>query len=94
MLRNFNEHPGPVNSDFNMSDKLATEELKPELGFFCLISSSTCRKAKHGREVNPEDVPKIDSAVSMVGNEVDIHPVIFDLSVYIYEYLTRLGLSK
>ncbi|OUR60067.1 hypothetical protein A9Q74_14840 [Colwellia sp. 39_35_sub15_T18] len=93
MLRNFNEHEGDVFSDFKMLDKLATEELKPDLGFCCLISTQTYKAAKHGREVNVNDIKKIDSAASIIGDYIDIHPAIFNLSVYIYECLTRFGLS-
>ena len=93
MLRNFNEHAGHVISDFKMTDKLATEELKPDLGFCCLISSDIYKSAKNGKQVNLVDIPKIDSAASIVGCYVDIHPAIFNLSVYIYECLTHLGLS-
>lgn len=93
MLRNFNEHEGNVISDFKMLDKLATDELKPDLGFCCLISAETYNAAKHGREVSVDDIKKIDSAASIIGDYIDIHPAVFNLSVYIYECLTRLGLS-
>jgi hypothetical protein len=93
MLRNFNEHEGNVFSDFKMLDELATEELKPDLGFCCLISNQTYKAAKHGREVNVNDIKQIDSAASFIGDYIDIHPAIFNLSVYIYEYLIRFGLS-
>lgn len=93
MLRNFNEHSGHVISDFQMIDKLASEELKPNLGFCCLISSDVYKSAKNGKQVNLADIKKIDSAASFVGSYVDIHPAIFNLSVYIYEFLTDLRLS-
>ena len=93
MLRNFNEHEGNVISDFKMLDKLAMEEVKPDLGFCCLISAQTYNAAKHGREVNIGDIKKIDSAASIIGDYIDIHPAIFNLSVYIYECLDRFGLS-
>jgi len=93
MLRNFNAHAGCVISDFKMTDELATKELKPDLGFCCLISSVVYESAKRGRGVKLADIEKIDSAASIVGCYVDIHPAIFNLSVYIYECLTNLGLS-
>lgn len=92
MLRNFNTHAGSVISDFKMTDEFATEQLKPKLGFCCLITTKEYKMAKNGREVNLADIHKIDSAASMVGCYVDIHPAIFNLSVYIYETLTSLGL--
>jgi len=92
MLRNFNSHAGSVDSNFKMTDKFATEELKPDLGFCCLIPSKEYKLAKNGPKVNLSDISKIDSAASMVGSYIDIHPAIFNLSVYIYETLTNLGL--
>lgn len=93
MLRNFNEHSGHVLSDFKMIDKFATEELKPDLNFCCLISSDVYNSAKNGKKVDFDDIKKIDSAASFVGCYVDIHPAIFNLSVYIYECLVDLRLS-
>lgn len=93
MLRNFNSHEGSVISDFKMTDDFATEQLKPKLGFCCLVSSKEYRAAKKGKGVKKTDIHKIDSSVSIIGDYIDIHPAIFNLSVYIFEMLNSLGLS-
>lgn len=93
MLRNYNEHSGHVIGEFKMTDKFAAKELNLNLSFCCLIPAKMYILAKNGQQVNLADIPKIDAAASMVGDYVDIHPAIFNLSVYIYECLIGLGIS-
>lgn len=93
MLRNHNEHNDSVDIEFKMLDNFAMAEINPELSFLCLIPITTYRAAKNGRTVRYDDIVKIDSACSIIGNYVDIHCTLFNLVVYLYELLLKLDIS-
>jgi hypothetical protein len=93
MLRNHNEHNGQVSGEFKMLDSFATDQLRPPLGFFCLVPLVKYNAAKNPPSVSLGDIKKMDSSRSIIGDYIDIHTSIFNLSVYVYELLVRMGLS-